>query len=137
MVTGGMLGLARADPPETDRECLLLLLAEVCREVLRSGITATLMTSCFDQAGLDPQLSDLLEISEPALQRYSLLSFCFLCTSRWDESEVDCSEALFDSGMGALVDLRESFLTTFRNVPLFRGLTGDSTTYASMADGFE
>jgi len=52
---------------ETDS--LLLLLADELNDELRSGMTATLITSVFGRTALEAKLYDL-ETSEPKLHRF-------------------------------------------------------------------
>lgn len=123
--------------PEFEAECLLLLLADDCKEVDLSGITATLMTSGLTNAELEPTLKDL-EKSDPSLHRFWFVSLAFLCTSRCGESEVDWRDDLFDTGIGELAERRDGFLPTWRSVPRLRCRDdGDSTTYASIVEVVE
>lgn len=68
--TGGITGRLFPDPAEIERECLLLLLAEVWKESPFSGIIATVMISVFGQGLGEFKLSERFEISEPVLQRF-------------------------------------------------------------------
>lgn len=124
-----------AELADEKAESCLLLFADEWRDDVLSGITATRMTSGFGWgATLEDMLNDL-ETSEPKLHRFWLLSFAFLCTKRWGESELEIRELRFDFGVGELANLRDAFLPLCLSVCCRFGSL--STTIASTVDVVE
>ena len=78
--SAGLLDCALPELPESEWR-LLLCAEDPCSDELRSGMTATVMTSGFGIAMLEERLCDLAA-SDPKLQRFSLLNLAFLCIRR-------------------------------------------------------